>query len=126
MNSDLVMALEENTVESKEHTYVVCPGSVFDMDAYAASTASESSLPVAITPMLPSTTVKCGESGSSENSCSILGGEHHIIVSGVDSVLNVVFRGFTFSNNRQISIAGWADQFSSMTFVDCHWKMRAH
>lgn len=117
------MKQEANPVAS--YVYTLCPNTVFDigfldemgeccvrgMNALFAKSKSH---------------IKCGESGSSNNNCTLLGGQVQVASGPTffdeDAATEVVFQGITFEAavDTGVLLAHRGD----VTFIDCIFKVR--
>lgn len=65
--------------------------------------------------------IKCGESGSSENNCTLLGGDFQLII-GPEPAMEILIQGVTFEAAK-ITGAFLAGR-SEVTFLDCLFTVR--
>jgi hypothetical protein len=65
--------------------------------------------------------IKCGESGSSENNCTLLGGDFQLI-TGPEPAMEILIQGVTFES-AEITGAFLAGR-SNVTFLDCLFTVR--
>ena len=120
------IALREETltavdVFSSIRTYVLCPNTIYVM----GSQTSEGGFG----PIRPRSNsyYKCGQDGSSTNSCILQGGDFPILstMSSFDSndyeVTNVIFQGLTIQNSQRS--AGVFDKPGDITFIDCIFRV---
>jgi hypothetical protein len=117
------MKQEANPVAS--YIYTLCPNTVFDIGfldemgeccvrgMYALFTKSKSH-------------IKCGESGSSDNNCTLLGGQVQVASGPTffdeDVATEVVFQGITFE--AAVDTGVLLSHRGDVTFIDCIFKVR--
>jgi hypothetical protein len=102
------------------NVYVLCPNTTFNIgvagDDGICCTGGMSSLYVQ-----SRSHIKCGESGSSDNNCTLLGGDFQLI-SGPEPAEEVIIQGVTFeaAEDSGAFLAGRTE----VTFLDCLFKVR--
>lgn len=107
-----------------DETYIVCPNTRLKVGFFRSDT---SCCDDGVAPLIlrSRTTVKCGDSGSSDNNCTLYGGNAHLFrVSsffGEDLAQNMRVEGFTFESTEFISTA--MAQQGDITFNDCRWMV---
>ena len=116
------------------YEYNLCPGVVLDGSQQ-------------LTPLLDGTFVICGADGKAENQCIIQGGTTQVLLLDtaellledapvVEQRINaqvrksmpegqkvLVFRGITFLDSQDMSIAALASPRTRADFHDCHWEV---
>lgn len=119
----LLLALPESEPK-EEYIYQLCPGFVFDG-------SQQMQIPPQLFQYNP--TIKCGESGSSTDSCVIDGGVTQVFMmdnpvhGGTSESSSLAgsfdFHGLTFTNSQDISVAALMSSPQYVArFVDCHWR----
>lgn len=113
----------ESTLSVQEiqvgRTYVLCPDTVFFMGTMTPTGQTENGF-TRLTPR-PNVLYKCGETGSSENGCRLLGGTIAIHSFGGDAEhTNVTFQGLTIESSQFYGVV--AETAGDLTFIDCVFK----
>lgn len=65
--------------------------------------------------------VTCGKNGLSHNNCVVFGGEYQFEIVGPST--GIEFRGVTFVGSSIAAINGAGTRVSTVTFVDCTFKV---
>ena len=101
---------------SESTQFTICPGTTFKLEENSEGLRFD--LPKDVGPVL----VKCGESGSFVNACTIVGGLHHIWITEVGPL---TFQGLTFEEATRGSV--WTGLgMEEISFSDCTWKENAY
>jgi hypothetical protein len=120
------------------YTYTLCPKTIFDADSSSSLEYDEDNnnnnnfQPVA--PILSGTVIQCGRDGDSRDDCIIQGGGTQVLMVGGeeqeqddmddDEITLFVFRGITFRQSHESSVAALRSNTTRAEFVDCHWRVR--
>jgi hypothetical protein len=102
---DILSDAFADTAAGNKSVFVLCENSV--IDATAAILIENDAA------------VQCGVGGSSDNNCTITGGESHFILKG--SAMSVSFVGIKFEKAEAISIRAFAASDSRAIFSHCTW-----
>ena len=97
-------------------TYVICPNTVFDMEAVKDQYLWE---------MNGNTNYLCGADGSSKNNCTVTGGNAQFLISyyayGQSSKDNILISGFTFE--KAYFVNGISGMSGKHTIRDCIFRV---
>uniref|UniRef100_A0A7S4I4S8 Uncharacterized protein n=1 Tax=Odontella aurita TaxID=265563 RepID=A0A7S4I4S8_9STRA len=111
---DLANAVQ--SVGSNGGLFVVCPGSLFDLNIDPAGGLLP---PIVIE--ASDTIIQCGHDGSIENKCVISGGGEHFRIDGSPAVsmIGLSMVGAVSSDTATVTIAG--ESGGTASFVECEW-----
>lgn len=116
------MKLVLNSIESggqpkPTYIYTLCPRTVINTDQ-------------ALTPVLSGAEFICGANGNLSDVCIIEGGANQVLIENSKvtgySLLNVTFKGITFSGSSQSSVVAGAGSTTTAYFIDCKWFVSHH
>jgi hypothetical protein len=110
----LSLAILRTCIEGQGGEFVLCPGTLFDVDEFPDPLVS----PIVI--HSSDVTVKCGDDGMRSNDCVVSGGVTQFKIGSM--VMGIEFIGVTFEKSRGISIYAAATPDSSALFIDCEWR----
>jgi len=119
--TDIYLNEREVIDYSDLRTYILCPDTVYDI----AREFDESGLALDGQQYLiigrPNIRVQCGEEGSSENNCTLAGGDLQLAAydefrTGIDAT-NVIVEGLTFTNANVVNF--YAEFYGDIILQDC-------
>jgi hypothetical protein len=107
------------------NTYILCPDTVFKVGFTDSQglCCEDGELPLMAR---TNTKFQCGEDGSSENNCVLVGGTTQVLMNDLTfsetEATNVIFQGLTFVDAGMT--ASMPNQAGDMTFLDCIFAVR--
>jgi hypothetical protein len=122
-NTTLLFQAMLSVSSSVDIVYILCPNTVFNIgvdDANGVCCVNG----MARLNAKSRSHIKCGESGSSQNNCTLLGGQVQLLSQpqtfGEETTTGVVIQGITFE--AAIDMGAVLGSIGDVTFVDCIFK----
>lgn len=122
------LVTSQSHVPPEKYVYTICPNTILNGESQ-------------LSPVLHNSHFICGRYGHSSDNCHIKHGMTQVLIidtdvqpyprpeaknekSDFDPTRRLfVFRGLTFSNSKDVSVAAVASSTTFAEFYDCHWKV---
>lgn len=112
---------EGKSSQRDEYVFTLCPQTEFDLGTDLKDEDEQKETP--IIPFFDSSTFRCGQDGTLGNDCVIKGGYYQVIFDDDFWWLhNVTFSGVTFKESQHVSVLGFGQPLTDITFKNCRWK----
>lgn len=102
------------TPSSNGGEFIICAGAILNLDE-----SEPGDVPMRI--RQSSIAIKCGKDGSSDNDCTVSGGEDQVVITG--RVRAISFEGVKFVESTRVSIAALGSSAAAVSFIDCEWSV---